>query len=147
MDALVFPPSKLMLKNVKDQTMVYDIIRKKYIVLTPEEWVRQHLLHYLINHKKYPKGLISIEDGLIYSGMRKRSDVVVYNRTGGIYMLAECKSPRVNINQKSMEQLSLYNQHYRATYLVLTNGLAWTVHRMNYETKCFEMESDLPEYK
>jgi len=147
MNNLIFPPANLTLSSEQDKTLVLDIIRKKSVVLTPEEWVRQHLIHYLIYTKKYPRALIAVEDGLRYAGLRKRSDVVVYDRKGGVFILIECKSPRVKMYQKSMEQLSVYNQHYKSSYIALTNGLSLIVYRMDYETRLFSVQEDLPAYK
>jgi hypothetical protein len=97
--------------------------------------------------RAYPKSLIALEDGLRYAGMKKRSDVVVYDRAGDVFMLVECKSPRVKIRQKSMEQLSLYNQQYKAKYIVLTNGLSLLVYQMDYATRQFNLQQDIPDYK
>ncbi|MDZ7608915.1 MAG: type I restriction enzyme HsdR N-terminal domain-containing protein [Cyclobacteriaceae bacterium] len=147
MDGLVFPPVDLATSVDQGKTFIYDVLRKKNIVLTPEEWVRQHLIHFLIEGKQYPKSLMILEDGMKYAGMKKRSDVVVYDRSGGVFLLAECKSPRVKLHQKSMEQLSLYNQHYKARYLALTNGLALMVYRMDYEHSQYFAAECLPDYK
>jgi len=147
MNELIFPPVEFILSIEQGKTLVFDILRKKNIVLTPEEWVRQHLVHYLIQERGYPKSLMAVEDGLRYARMKKRSDVVVYNRSGEIFMLVECKSPRVKLRQKSMEQLSLYNQHYQASYIVLTNGLSLLVYKMDYNTRHFSVKEDIPDYK
>ncbi len=147
MNELIFPQVKLTLSIEHGKTVVFDFLRKKNIVLTPEEWVRQHLIHYLVHVRGYPKSLISVEDGLRYSGMKKRSDVVVYDKAGAVYMLVECKSPRVRMHQKSMEQLSLYNQHYKAHYIALTNGLSLLVYQMDYDTRHFNLQNDIPDYK
>ncbi len=130
-----------------EKTMVFDVLRKKEVVLTPEEWVRQHLIHHLINDLHYPKTLISVEDGLKVSRMQKRSDVVIYNRAGGVFLLAECKAPTVKLHQKSMDQLSVYNQHYRAPFLALTNGLVLFVCSMDYQTLQIDFINRLPDYK
>lgn len=147
MDALIFPAIELPLYIENGKGVVFDILRKKNVVLTPEEWVRQHLVHYLIHDRAYPKALMVVEEGLRYTGMMKRSDVVVYDRAGAVFMVVECKSPRIKISQKSMEQLSLYNQHYKASYLVLTNGLSLFVCKMDYHAQSFTLEPDLPYYK
>ncbi len=126
------------------KSCIFDVIRKKYIVLTPEEWVRQHLIHYLINQMNYPRSLIAVEDGLKVHSMQKRSDLVVYSRQGEIFMVVECKSANIKITQKSMDQLSIYNQRYRARFLALTNGLELLVCEMDYQKKKAEFISTFP---
>ncbi len=99
------------------------MIRKKYIQLTPEEWVRQHFVHLLINHKGYPKSLISVEKQLTINRLKKRTDIVVYNNLGLPHLIVECKSPSIKINQTVFDQITRYNSNLQAKYLVLTNGL------------------------
>jgi len=135
MDNLMFPPFDYRINKTEGKHTIFDIIRKKHIVLTPEEWVRQHLIHYLIDQKKYPKSLIAVEGGMRVNKMVKRSDVVVYNRLGQIFLVVECKSTKIKLNQKSMDQLSVYNQHYKASYIALTNGLQVYICKMDYENK------------
>jgi len=135
MEQLVFPPYEHRLKTCEGKQCIFDIIRKKLIVLTPEEWVRQHLVHFLISNMNYPKSLISVEDGMKVNKMQKRSDVVVYGRSGKVFMAVECKAMSVRLTQKSMDQLSIYNQQYKAEYLVLTNGLQVIICKMDYTSK------------
>ena len=114
MDNFIFPTFDYKTKRIHGKTSIFDLVRKKYIQLTPEEWVRQHLIQFLINQLNYPKSLIAVEDGHKVNKMAKRSDVVVYDRNGKIFMLIECKSAKVKLTQKSMDQASLYNQKYKA---------------------------------
>lgn len=102
--------------------MVWDGLRKKYLVLTPEEWVRQHLLHYLMHHLQYPPAAIASESGFKLQQQSKRCDVLVYKK-GTPVLLAECKAPQVKINQGTLDQASRYNLHYEVPYIVLSNGL------------------------
>ena len=102
---------------------VFDIIRKKFVRLTPEEWVRQHLVHYLIFHKKYPRSLIRIESGLKYNLRQKRSDILVYDREARPFLIIECKSFEVKINQAVVDQVSVYNKKLAAQFAVVSNGL------------------------
>ena len=146
MDELIFPPFESRIKKINGKTVIFDVIRKKFIVVTPEEWVRQHLIHYLINQMKYPKSLILVEDGMKVNKMIKRSDVVIYNRSGEIFLAVECKSTRVKLTQKSMDQLSVYNQHYKAKYLVLTNGLQLYICKMDYTKGKSEFINQFPEF-
>ncbi|NJN24708.1 MAG: type I restriction enzyme HsdR N-terminal domain-containing protein [Cyclobacteriaceae bacterium] len=145
MDDFIFPPCELKLKKESGKTTIFDIIRKKYIVLTAEEWIRQHLVHFMVNELKYPRSLIAVEDGLSLNSMQKRSDVVVYDRAGNIFLVVECKSIKVKLTQKTMDQLSAYNQHYKARYLVITNGLELLICRMDYEGKKSEFVTRFPD--
>ena len=123
MTALNFPAFDVRTKAEGKRTLIFDSIRKKYVALTPEEWVRQHLIHYLIAQKNYPATLISVETSLKYANVDKRSDVLVHNRNGQPLMLAECKAPEIAINQKVFEQIAIYNLAIQAPCLMVTNGL------------------------
>ena len=147
MNKLIFPPVEFRSKNIDGKTAIFDIIRKKFIILTPEELVRQHLIHYLINQMQYPRSLISVEDGMRVNKMIKRSDVVVYNKKGEVFLAIECKSEKVKLTQKSMDQLSVYNQHYKATYLALTNGLDVFISKIDYDLKKVEFIEGFPVFE
>ncbi len=146
MNNLIFPPFEYRIKQIHGKKAIFDIIRRKFIVLTPEEWVRQHLVHYLINQMKYPKSLISVEDGMRINKMVKRSDAIIHDREGGIFLAVECKSMKVQLSQKSMDQLSVYNQHYRAAYLALTNGLQVYICKMDYQNKTSVLMDRFPKF-
>ncbi len=103
--------------------MIFDIIRKKYIVLTPEEWVRQHFIHFLISGKGYPRSLFKIESSLSFNKLQKRSDILVHDRQGKPWMLVECKSPSIKLSQKAFNQIAVYNMTVGARYLAVTNGM------------------------
>jgi len=121
---LNLPEFNLTLRKEEGKVWIFDIIRKKYIVLTPEEWVRQHFIHYLIEHLKYPKSLFRIEGSLTYNRLQKRSDIVIHNRMGKPWMLIECKSPTIKLTQKAFNQVAVYNMTIGARYVAVTNGLA-----------------------
>lgn len=123
MQPLNFPAFQPNFQTKGDKTYIYDILRKKFILLTPEEWVRQHAVHYLIQHRGYAKSLMKVESGLQVNQMQKRSDILAYNRLGSPLLLVECKSYKVKINSGSFFQAALYNKSYQAPYLMLTNGL------------------------
>ena len=110
-------------QNTDGEKYVYDIIRKKPIMLTPEEWVRQHMIHYLHNDLGYPKGLLKVESGVMYNTRLKRSDIVIYNSAGKPHILVECKAPSVKIDQSTLEQVAMYNRTLNAPIIILTNGL------------------------
>lgn len=117
------PPLNLPLKKEEGKISIFDIIRKKYIILTPEEWVRQHFVHYLINDLKYPKSLFRLEGSLTYNKMQKRSDILIRDREGKPWMLIECKSPVIKLTQKAFNQIAVYNMTIGARYLAVTNGM------------------------
>lgn len=102
---------------------IFCLIRKKWIVLTPEEWVRQHFINLMINHLGYPKGLIRLEQGLKYFKNAKRSDIVLLNRDVGNFMVVECKAATEPINQKVMNQVAQYNKVLNSSYIAVSNGL------------------------
>lgn len=117
------PSFDLKVKKDKGKVYIFDIIRKKYVVLTPEEWVRQHFIHYLTNKLEYPKTLFKIESSLSYNQLQKRSDILVHNREGKAWMLVECKAPEIRLTQKAFNQVAVYNMSIGAKYLVVTNGM------------------------
>lgn len=119
---LNLPVANLKLAKVQEEIFVYDIIRKKNILLTPEEWVRQHFIHYLIHTCKFPKTLFRVETGLTYNTLNKRSDIKVYNRQGSVFMLVECKAFSIPISSQTLKQISAYNKSIEAEWLVVTNG-------------------------
>lgn len=110
-------------KNISGKDEIYDDFRKKYLILTPEEWVRQNFINYLVKEKNYPASLIAIEKGIKLHSMQKRFDAVIYDRKGTPTVLIEFKSPDVLINQKVMEQISRYNLTLNVNYLIVSNGM------------------------
>ncbi len=123
MQSLNLPKYEFRLITKNKEEHIYDIIRNKFLLLTPEEWVRQHMIHYLIKDLKYPKGLVKVESGVVYNASVKRSDIVIYNTLGRPYILVECKSPSIKINQSTFEQVAMYNRTLNASIIILTNGL------------------------
>ncbi|MCU0419989.1 MAG: type I restriction enzyme HsdR N-terminal domain-containing protein [Cyclobacteriaceae bacterium] len=124
MYALNLPKIQATYKKEGGKVYIFDIIRKKHIVLTPEEWVRQHMVHYLIEHQKYPKSLFRIEGSLTFNKLQKRSDIVIYDRDARPWMLIECKSPAIKLTQKAFNQVAVYNMTIGARYVAVTNGMA-----------------------
>ena len=123
MKALNLPRYKINLRETQKGTQIFDVVRKKYVMLTPEEWVRQHTVHYLINHKNVPRSLIKVETGVSYNKLHKRSDIIVYARNGTPFILIECKSFDQGINKSALHQVAAYNKTLSATYVVITNGM------------------------
>ncbi len=123
MKKLNFPTYQFRFKNSENKIAIFDVIRKKFIVLTPEEWVRQHVVRFLIEDNKYPISLINVEKVLKINGLIKRYDVVVFNSDGSIHLLIECKAPEIKISQDTFDQIARYNMAMKANYLMVTNGL------------------------
>ena len=143
---LNLPQFEYNVKNADGKVWIFDVIRKKFIILTHEEWVRQHFIHYMITTLKYPKSLLKIESGLVYNQLQKRSDIVVYNREGKPWMIVECKSPDQKLSQQTLLQVSVYNDTLKAEYMAVTNGLIHICCRLNWtERQSLVMES-FPEY-
>ncbi|MDN3686966.1 type I restriction enzyme HsdR N-terminal domain-containing protein [Cyclobacterium jeungdonense] len=109
-------------KEANGKPYIFDPLRRKFLLLTPEEWVRVHLVHYLTTYLNYPRSLISLERGLTYNSLSKRYDVLVRDRTGNAFFLIECKAPEVSLTQKTVEQVSIYNQKIQAAFLGISNG-------------------------
>ena len=143
---LNLPSAALQLINDQDQIYVHDIIRKKNILLTPEEWVRQHFLHFLMTHRAFPKALMKMESALQYNRLNKRTDIQVYDRDGAVFMLVECKAAHIPVNDKTLHQASLYNKTIQAKWLIITNGLQhYAFERMEGEEKLqYEKRKDIP---
>ncbi len=120
---LNLPKYEYLLKKEGGKLYIYDNIRKKYLYLTPEEWVRQHYINFLINFKNAPKGLMQIEGGLNYKELKKRSDILVYSKIGEPLLLVECKASSKKINNDALFQLGLYNSEINAPFLASTNGI------------------------
>lgn len=144
MKQLNLPPFDYKFKEIEEKTYIFDALRKKHLVLTPEEWVRQHFVHLLINHYEYPKSLIKLEGGLRYNRLQKRSDIVVFDRNGNPFLLVECKETEVKIDKKVVEQASRYNLVLRCPFLAVTNGLQTFCFQIDFENGSFQQMKDLP---
>jgi len=123
MRKLNLPEIKVTLKKEQGKVWIFDMIRKKYIILTPEEWVRQHFIHYLIHELNYPRSLFRIEGSLAYNRLQKRSDILIFDRDGKPWMLIECKAADIRLSQKAFNQVAVYNMTVNAKYLAVTNGM------------------------
>ncbi len=130
---LNLPEVDLKTKLVEGTTQVFDVVRKKYFKLTSEEWVRQHIIHYLNNEKEYPFGLMGVEKMIKYNGLRTRADIVLYNIQGVPNMIVECKAPNMKITQDAFDQISRYNFKLKVKYLLVTNGLQHFCCAMDYK--------------
>jgi hypothetical protein len=142
---LNLPSIQPRLQQSKGKVWIFDVIRKKYVVLTPEEWVRQHFLHLLIA-EKYPKSLMKIESGLLFNELKKRSDIVVHDRLGKPWMIVECKNPLININQLTLQQVAVYNTTLKASFIVVTNGLKHYYFETHWKAGTVKQIEELPAY-
>ena len=147
MRQLNFSKYKFRFKNSENKVAIFDVIRKKFIVLTPEEWVRQHVVQFLLEEKNYPKSLINVEKVLKVNGLRKRYDVVVYNSDGSIFILVECKAPEIKIAQATFDQIATYNMTLNAQFLMVTNGLNHYFCQMDFENEKYQFLTELPIYQ
>jgi type I site-specific restriction endonuclease len=125
---------------------IFDPIRKKYVQLTPEEWVRQHFINYLVEHCGVPAGLIGVEVALKLNAVNHRADIVIYSKQGSPIALVECKAPEVELNALVIEQIGRYNIHFKAKYLFITNGLKHYSVIVDWENKQFKPISTIPNY-
>lgn len=132
--------------NPAGKDEIFDEFRKKYITLTPEEWVRQNFIRFLKEEKKYPTALIAIEKGIKVNNMQKRFDAVIHNRDGKPIMLIEFKSPDIKISQKVMEQISRYNLNLNVDYLLVSNGLSHYCCHIDKETGDIVFLKDIPDF-
>ena len=146
MQKLNFPTYSFRFKNSENKISIFDEIRKKFVILQPEEWVRQHCVHYLMTEKKYPKSLINVEKELIINDLKKRYDIVVFNPDGSIHLIVECKSAKININQDTFDQIARYNLSVNATFLMVTNGINHYYCQMDFEKEAYSFLNDIPNY-
>jgi type I site-specific restriction endonuclease len=146
MQKLNFPRYSFRFKNSENKVAIFDEIRKKFIILTPEEWVRQHVVQFLLQEKKYPKSYINVEKLIKINDLSKRYDIVVFQPDGSIFLLIECKAPEVTISQQTFDQIAQYNLVLNAQFLMTTNGLNHYFCKMNFETEKYQFLKDLPEY-
>lgn len=147
MEQLNFPNYAFTFKNRENKTYIVDLIRKKNLLLTPEEWVRQHCLHFLISELGYPKSLINVEKQIKINGQLKRYDIVVYSSQGDVYILVECKAPSIAISQNTFDQIAQYNMTLNSSFLMLSNGKEHYFCVMDFEKKSYKFIKELPKYK
>jgi len=146
MQKLNFDDYDFRFRNAGGRISIFDEIRKKFVVLTPEEWVRQHVVQFLMHEKKYPKSLINVEKIITINGLTKRYDVVVFTTDGSIFILIECKAPQVKISQTVFDQIARYNMTMQSEILMVTNGLNHYFCQMDYQNEKYRFLAKLPEY-
>ena len=146
MQKLNFPNYSFRFKNSENKTYIFDVIRKKFLLLTPEEWVRQHVVNFLIEEMNYPKSLINVEKLVKVNGINKRYDAVVFRNDGTIFLLVECKAPEVSITQQTFDQIAQYNLVLKAENLMVTNGLNHYFCQMDFENEKYIFLKELPRF-
>ncbi|SEB83930.1 Type I restriction enzyme R protein N terminus (HSDR_N) [Tenacibaculum sp. MAR_2009_124] len=146
MQKLNLPTFNFKLKSNENKTLIFDCLRKKYLVLTPEEWVRQHFVMYLMEVKKYPASLIAVEKQLTINQLKKRTDIVIFDKQGTPNIIVECKAPKVKITQATFDQIARYNLKLNADFLVVTNGLEHFYCMLDTENERYVFLRDIPEY-
>ncbi len=146
MKALRLPPADFRVKSTEKGRFIFDPIRKKFVHLQPEEWVRQHIINWLIFHKNTPKQLINVEKQLTIAGTVKRYDIVVFKPNGSIEVIVECKAPHIAIDQSVFDQIARYNLVAQAAYLMVSNGMEHYFCTMDYEQQRYHFIKDLPNY-
>lgn len=147
MTSLNLPSYEFTTREENGQTFIRDEVRKKWLVLTPEEWVRQNLIMYMHNHLGYPLSLIQVEKGLELNTMKLRADAVIAGKDGHPLMLIECKAPKIKIDQKVFDQISRYNISFRVPYLLISNGLKHFCCKVDLDKGLFEFLPEIPQYK
>jgi len=143
---LNLPQYSFIITGKEGQEMILDTIRKKFIKLTPEEWVRQSFIRYLVNEGRYPPGLIGIEVMSKYNNLKKRVDILIHDRTGKPVMIIECKAPDIELNDKVFDQIVTYNMGFRVPYLIVTNGMDHYACKIDFENNKYDFLLVIPLY-
>lgn len=140
------PPYEIKLREQDGKRQIFDFLRRKYVSLTPEEWVRQHFVNYLLNHKGYPKGLLANEVELRVGEKKLRCDTLLYNKGLQPQMIIEYKAPDIELTQRVFDQITVYNFLLRVDYLVVSNGRQHYCCRMDYEHRSYTFLQEIPAY-
>jgi predicted type IV restriction endonuclease len=146
MEQLALPPIAARLRRSPSAVEIYDRLRCRYVALTPEEWVRQHFVGYLIDHKGYPAGLMANEVSLKLNGTSRRCDTLVVDRHGDPLVIVEYKAPGVRVTQRVFDQIVRYNMVLRARVLIVSNGLRHYCCEVDYEANSFKFLPEVPAY-
>lgn len=146
MDSLNLPTYSFNIKSDGKRKLIFDKLRKRFVVLTPEEWVRQNFIFFLIEEKKYPATLISVELSINVHRLKRRCDIVVFNNSGVHVLIVECKAAKVKISQEVFDQIAAYNIKLKVKYLIVTNGIDFHCCRIDHENKSYTFLHDIPDY-
>ena len=144
---LNIPPYQIRVKETGGRKQVFDILRRKYVALTPEEWVRQHFIHYLIEHKNYPASLLANEVPLQIGEKRMRADSVLYDNQLHPRIIIEYKAPNITLTQKVFDQITVYNLLLHVDYLIVSNGMTTYICKMDYEKQTYKFLETIPNYE
>mgnify|MGYP001336026347 FL=1 len=144
---LNIPTQDVDIKIIESKNYIFDLIRKKYLIYTPEEWVRQNLVRYFINDLNYPKGLIKTESSLKYNNLKKRSDILIFNNDMTHFLVVECKSYKLKLNKSHISQSAMYNKIYKSKYVMISNGLDHIVCKYDWNNDSFEFMKSIPKYR
>ncbi|WP_031427699.1 type I restriction enzyme HsdR N-terminal domain-containing protein [Flavimarina sp. Hel_I_48] len=146
MQELNFKRYPFRIKNKENKLFLFDLVRKKFIRLTPEEWVRQHVVWYLHYELNYPLSLINVEKEILLHHTKKRYDIVVFDKKGNIQLIVECKAPQIKISQETFDQIARYNLELQSAYLMVTNGLDHYYCTMDYSQEKYVFLKEIPTY-
>jgi Type I restriction enzyme R protein N terminus (HSDR_N) len=144
---LNLPPYSFKITGEAGSEMIFDPIRRKYVRLTPEEWVRQNFAKYLIGEGHYPPGLIGIEVMFSMNRLKKRIDILIHDRSGLPILIVECKAPDIQLNDKVFDQIVTYNMEYKVPYIIVTNGMDHYVCKIDHENKKYDFLLVIPQYE
>jgi len=147
MENLNLPNFDFSIRSKNNKLEIFDAFRQKFVILTPEEWVRQNISSYLVEFKSVPISLISLEKKIVMNGMTKRFDIVVYNRQGNPLLIIECKASSVNITQDVFNQAARYNSVINAPFMIVTNGLLHNACKLNFSKKTIDFLSEIPNFQ
>lgn len=143
---LNLPSFDIRLQRDDEGVKIFDRLRKKFIILTPEEWVRQHFVNYLINHKGFPESLMTNEIGITLNGTRRRCDTVVFDKHGSPMVIVEYKASSIVISQSTFDQIVRYNMVLHARYLIVSNGMNHYCCRIDYDNMSYDFLKEVPDY-
>jgi hypothetical protein len=147
MRELNLPTYTFKITTKEQKKYIFDAFRKKFVLLTPEEWVRQNFLQYLIREKGYSSNLLQVEMGFKLGQQSYRADIIAFDRSGRSLLVVECKAPEVKIGQKQFDQIARYNFEWKVPYLIVTNGLQHFCCYMNYQEKKYTFLKEVPDFK
>ena len=143
---LNLPEYNFRIKKQDDKFLIFDSQRKRYVSLTPEEWVRQHFVRFLIEVKGYPAALLAVEKQLTMNGMKKRCDAILFDKEGQPFMIIEFKAPNVPVTQATFDQVAVYNAKLKVSFFIISNGLEHYCCKVNTETARYEFFPEIPDY-
>lgn len=146
MQILNLPPASFRIRVMNNRDEIFDQVRKKFVALTPEEWVRQNFIDYLVNTKNVPLSLIGIEVPLVYNKMKKRGDIVIWSNSGKPKLIVECKAPEVLLTQDVFHQVAMYNMTLNVDYIVVTNGMSHYACMIDHINSTYYFLEDVPDY-